>query len=235
MIASQSTSSSEPTNPLRTLRSEDSRAPTTPVTPRAFNGELAAETSGKRVRPDATTRGIGPGSEVPDRTQPTMEVRSSELECLSELHSVTGELQIPWMRNDFRFVLLVGGGAFLLVISMLLVMSRSSENVPAPAAKVSVTSTPVSELAKVNTQADVVPAQESQPFVPTAAVTELVPDEEPAPAPAKKKRVAARKTRAGARAAVRPAKTGLSATAKASTRTTKARKPVRKSVSTLQR
>lgn len=189
MISSSTTSSADRTNPLRTLRTEesrasspDSRASTTPLPQRAFNGELAAETSGKRVRPDATVRGIGPSSEAADRTSPTIEVRSSELECLSEVHSETGELQIPWMRNDFKFVLAVGGGAFLLVLSMLMVMSRATvSETPSETNSKATVSTgalgdPGAALNAKAPAAEQAPPQESEPFAP-AQVKPLLDEE----------------------------------------------------------
>jgi hypothetical protein len=236
MISSSNTSSAESTNRLRTLQNQDSRAPTQPVGPRPFNGELPTETSGKRVRPDATVRGIGPNSasiDACDRSSPTLEVRSSELECLSEVHSETGELQIPWMRNDFKFVLAVGGGAFLLVLSMLMVMSRSSESEPASHGKATITTGALGDSSPVLNakapEAEAVPAQESEPFVP-AQVKPLLAEQEAEvaePVAAKKPAKTPARTSKGARAKA-SSKTRLSAQSKVGTRTSAKSKKVSK-------
>src|ERR1700741_4007546 len=84
--------------PYRESSPDDSHCPTSPMQ-RTFNGDVQAEPSGKRARPDNTSRGIGPQSVAEDAK--TMDGSPADLVSASRDMSLS-ELRMPFMRSDLR-------------------------------------------------------------------------------------------------------------------------------------
>jgi hypothetical protein len=113
--------------PGRALEGDDSRSPTLPDL-RAKGREIPSEVSGKRVRPDATVRGLGPdATTIRAEAAPTMDVSNSEVDIVTD-----AELQMSWMRRDYRFLGGALAGGLLLVVAMLLMIARDDASEAAP-------------------------------------------------------------------------------------------------------
>src|SRR5688572_10653865 len=89
--------------PYRQSSPDDSHAPTSPMQ-RTFNGDVQAEASGRRTRPDNTSRGIGPQSIAEDAK--TIDVSSADLSPASRDMSLS-DLRMPFMRSDLRFFVFI--------------------------------------------------------------------------------------------------------------------------------
>jgi hypothetical protein len=196
--------------PYRESSPDDSHCPTTPL-PRTFNGELAAEASGKRERPDNTSRGIGPQSIEADAR--TMDVSSADLMSASKDMSLS-ELRLPFMHNNMRFLVLIAGGALALVGAMLLLMTRGDQ--PARSVEKVAVSAPAPALV-----AEPAPAPEPPAAVAPAAQAE---PEQVTPAVTPEKPRAAKHRVRSAKAAVRPtAKLSTRSVTKTTAKTSKAK------------
>jgi hypothetical protein len=210
--------------PYRSGSPDDSHAPTTPMQ-RAFSGDLAEESSGKRVRPDATSRGIGPQPLTPLSTDSqTLDVHSNEVEDVSSDTSLPGELRLPFMRSDLRFFVLIGVGAIALVASMLLLMAHE-EAAPAIVDDRAVPASAPSALAAPASALVAAPGREPAPTVPAAAppAQPAEPVAAPAPAAPEKRTLSSRRRVRGKATAARSTVAAKSPSTKVAAR--KVRKP----------
>jgi hypothetical protein len=194
--------------PYRESSPDDSHAPTSPMQ-RTFNGDVQAEASGKRARPDNTSRGIGPQSIAEDAK--TIDVSSAELTSVSRDMSLS-DLRLPFMHGGLGFYVLIGLGAIALVGSMLLLMTRSEE--PASTNKVEASAPVAAPAPALVAEPAPTPAPAVAPAVPAEPVDVVAPV-----TPEKPRVTAKRRVRTKAKATTTKATTARVKAKKSRTRT----------------